>query len=207
MDDRPQTILPAIPPEMGDMAFEVMDAACKRGLTVVAAESCTGGLLAALLTDIEGCSHAFERGFVCYTDEAKAELLCVDPDVLATQGAVSAQAAAQMAAGALGASRGDIAISITGYADPPADDDAPGGLVYIGLADRTGELRCRSTISAPSVAVPCASPAWTRGCACCGTGLSGILLPYEGVSDAARQDRQANARFAGGAPPLDAGFV
>ncbi|MBR0648855.1 CinA family protein [Roseomonas terrae] len=116
------------------MAFEVLKAACDRELRVATAESCTRGLLAALLTDIEGCSHAFERGFVCYADEAKIEMLGVDADLLARLGAVSHDVAEAMAAGALARSRADIALSITGYTDDSGEGEA--GLVFFGLACR-----------------------------------------------------------------------
>jgi nicotinamide-nucleotide amidase len=133
MSEAPKTISPAIPRDVADMAFEVLKAACDRELRVATAESCTGGLLAALLTDIEGCSHAFERGFVCYTDEAKIEMLGVDADLLARLGAVSHDVAEAMAAGALARSRADIALSITGYTDNSGEGGSRPGVLRPGL--------------------------------------------------------------------------
>lgn len=106
---------------------------CEGELRLATAESCTGGLVAALLTDIEGCSHAFERGFVTYTDEAKHELLGVPMALLHEKGAVSEPVAVAMAEGALKRSRADIAVSVTGFAGPggPGDEE---GLVHFALA-------------------------------------------------------------------------
>ena len=89
-----------IPDELDQLAKAVLKTACDRDLRLASAESCTGGLLASLLTDIPGCSHAFERGFVVYTDEAKNELLGVPKAILETDGAVSEAAARALAAGA-----------------------------------------------------------------------------------------------------------
>jgi nicotinamide-nucleotide amidase len=116
-------------------ATQILRAADAAGLTIATAESCTDGLLSAVLTEIEGVSHVFERGFVVYTDEAKQEVLDVAPATLERCGAVSAPCAAELAAGALEHSRADIAVSITGYAGggAPGEDS---GLVYFGLAVR-----------------------------------------------------------------------
>ncbi len=138
MDTGAATLSRVIPREVEGLAVEVMTLACDRGVTVATAESCTGGLLAGLLTDIEGCSHAFDSGFVAYSDSAKAELLGVDQGILERFGAVSSRAAAAMACGALAVSRADLAISITGYADPPSSGDEA-GLVFFGFA-RRGQL-------------------------------------------------------------------
>src|SRR3954470_5535437 len=92
---------PAVPPDVERLAQAVLDQACTRGLMLATAESCTGGLLASLLTDIPGKSHAFERGFVTYTDEAKHELLGVPQEVLRKDGAVSEAASRAMAEGAI----------------------------------------------------------------------------------------------------------
>lgn len=117
------------------LAEAVLKAACDQEIKLATAESCTGGLLSALLTEVEGVSHAFERGFVVYTDEAKSELLDVDASVLERCTAVSGPCAQQMAEDALAHSRADVAVSITGYADA-AEDEANAGLVYFGLAVR-----------------------------------------------------------------------
>lgn len=124
----------AVPASLDLLTQQVLREASDRGLMLVTAESCTGGLLASLLTDIPGCSHAFERGFVVYTDDAKHELLDVPREVLDTDGAVSARAARAMAEGALAQSKGHIALSITGFAEtgPGPDDEA--GLVHFASA-------------------------------------------------------------------------
>lgn len=115
------------------LATAVLKAAASADLTIALAESCTGGLISAVLTEVEGYSHVFERGFVVYTDDAKREMLAVDDDVLKRCGAVSAPCAQQMASGALLRSRADVAVSVTGYADP-ASAQADAGLVFVGLA-------------------------------------------------------------------------
>ena len=135
MLEEPATIAPAIPRAVEQRALEVLKMACERHLGLVTAESCTGGLLAALLTDIQGCSHAFERGFVCYTDEAKTEMLKVPAELIRTRGAVSAEVAQAMALGALAASNGHIALAITGYTESGPDGEE-GGLVFFGAASR-----------------------------------------------------------------------
>lgn len=112
-----------------------MHAVCDRKLTVATAESCTGGMLAALLTDIEGASHGFDRGFVTYTEQSKAELLGIDPDLLNRNEAVSEAVARAMAEGALARSQADIALGVTGFAGP-AGDHHEQGLVYLALARR-----------------------------------------------------------------------
>jgi nicotinamide-nucleotide amidase len=108
-----------------------------RKFKVATAESCTGGLIAALLTEIPGSSDVVERGFVTYSNEAKAEMLGVDPALIAQHGAVSAQVARAMAEGALAHSRAGIAVSVTGVAGPGGGSpEKPVGLVHFGLARR-----------------------------------------------------------------------
>lgn len=116
-------------------AERVMTQACKHDLTIATAESCTGGLLAALLTDIPDCSHAFERGFVVYSPEAKCELLSIAPERITHCGVVSKEVAIEMAEGALVGSHADIALSVTGFAGPGAPDDEE-GLVHLACARR-----------------------------------------------------------------------
>jgi nicotinamide-nucleotide amidase len=125
---------PALPPEVDRLAQAVHQRACDQKLSLVTAESCTGGLLASLLTDVPGMSHAFERGFVTYANEAKHELLGVPLAILDGPGAVSKACALAMAEGALGHSRGDMAVSITGYAE--GGPDQPAGLVHFACAAR-----------------------------------------------------------------------
>lgn len=116
-----------------ELAARVLREACAREWTVATCESCTGGLLASLLTDVEGLSHAFERGVVAYTDRAKAELLDVPPEFIADHGAVSSPVAEAMAKGMLLRSQADLAVAVTGFAGPAGPDDEP-GLVYIAAA-------------------------------------------------------------------------
>lgn len=135
-----ETLSAAIPDALERKIKRLLGEACRRDLKLVTAESCTGGLLASLLTDVEGCSHAYERGFVTYTEDAKAELLGVSREDLAEHGAVSETVARQMAEGALTRSKGDFALAITGFAGPGAEGDEP-GLVHLGLARRGGPTR------------------------------------------------------------------
>lgn len=136
------TLQPALPDPLDEQAERLMRRLCDRGLTVATAESCTGGMLAALLTDIEGAGHAFERGFVTYTKESKTELLGIDADVLEDNDAVSEPVARAMAEGALNRSNADLALGVTGFAGP-AGDACEEGLVHMALARRGGPTRHR----------------------------------------------------------------
>jgi nicotinamide-nucleotide amidase len=129
--------LAALPAPVVAAARRVLTAACERERSIVTAESCTGGLLASLLTDVEGASHAFERGFVVYSAEAKCELLGIAAAQIERCGAVSEQVARAMAAGALAHSRGDVALAITGFAGAGGPDDEA-GLVHLACATRDG---------------------------------------------------------------------
>lgn len=115
-------------------AERLLEALRGRGLKLATAESCTGGLLAGLMTEIAGASDVFERGFVTYSNAAKIGLLGVDLALLQQHGAVSAEVAVAMADGARRASAADIALSVTGVAGPGQSERKPVGLVYIGLA-------------------------------------------------------------------------
>lgn len=115
-------------------AVEVLEAARGAGLMIATAESCTGGMVAAALTDIAGASDVFERGFVTYSNEAKREMLGVALEVLEAHGAVSEETAAAMALGALRNSDAALAVSITGIAGPGGSDHKPEGRVCFGLA-------------------------------------------------------------------------
>lgn len=130
-------LLAAMPDDIEDSARALLDLAGDRELAIVTAESCTGGLLASLLTDVEGASRAFERGSMVYTDEARCALLAIDPGVVKGCGAVSAETAVAMARGALARSHGDTAVSITGFAGPGGPDDEP-GLVHFACLSRGG---------------------------------------------------------------------
>ena len=118
-----------------------------RGWRIATAESCTGGLIAATLTEVAGSSAVIEAGFVTYSNEAKAAMLGVDPAAIAAHGAVSEVVARAMAEGALARSRADAAISVTGVAGPGGGSAAkPVGLVHFGLAiqgDATAHLERR----------------------------------------------------------------
>ena len=130
-----ETLEPALPDHLDEQAERLMHRLCDKVLTVATAESCTGGMLAALLTDIEGAGHGFERGFVTYTKESKAELLGIPRDLLDDNDAVSETVARAMAEGALTRSHADLAIGITGFAGPAGEDNEE-GLVHIALARR-----------------------------------------------------------------------
>lgn len=132
-----ETLTDSVPDALEDDVDRLLGGACEKELSLVTAESCTGGLLASILTDVSGKAHAFERGFVTYTNEAKAEMLGVDPALLDDPGPVSEPVARAMAEGALRNSRGDLALSVTGFAGPAGPDDEP-GLVHFGLARRDG---------------------------------------------------------------------
>jgi nicotinamide-nucleotide amidase len=127
---------PAVPPDVDRLAEQVLREACDRELKLATAESCTGGLLASLLTDLPGLSHAFERGFVVYTHEAKHEMLGVADEILDRDGAVSERCARAMAEGAVAMSRADVAASITGFTE--GGPGQPAGLVHFGCARRGG---------------------------------------------------------------------
>jgi nicotinamide-nucleotide amidase len=118
-----------------DRAAALIRAFTERGWKIATAESCTGGLVAALLTEIAGSSAVVERGFVTYSNEAKAELLGVPPDSITAHGAVSEPVARAMAEGALSHSHADVAVAISGIAGPGGGTAAkPVGLVHFGLA-------------------------------------------------------------------------
>ena len=147
--------------ELIGRARRLLDLCRDKKLKIAAAESCTGGLLAATLTEIPGSSDVFERGFVTYSNEAKQAMLCVGPLILAKHGAVSRETAEAMARGVLAHAPVDLAVSITGIAGPGgAVAGKPVGLVHLAAAARDGRLlHCerrfgdigRSTVRARSV--------------------------------------------------------
>jgi nicotinamide-nucleotide amidase len=123
------------PDRLRNLAMLVLDDAERARLKIVTAESCTGGLVAALLTDIAGSSSVFERGFVTYSNKAKEEMLGVPGDVLADFGAVSEPVARMMAEGAMANSRANISVAITGVAGPGGGTRMkPVGTVHIACA-------------------------------------------------------------------------
>ena len=125
-------------------AAALVNAAIARGLTITTAESCTGGLVSAAITDIPGSSAMFERGFVTYSNQAKSQMLGVLPATLETFGAVSEETAAEMAQGALKSANADLAIAVTGIAGPGSSAFKPEGRVCFGLAD--GQICSTSTV-------------------------------------------------------------
>lgn len=113
--------------------------------TVTCAESCSGGLLAAALTEYAGSSAWFNMGFTTYSNQAKQQLLGVSPDTLAQHGAVSAPTVMEMATGALLTAEADFALSISGIAGPSGGSDAkPVGTVWFGLASKQGSVQART---------------------------------------------------------------
>ena len=116
---------------------ELLQKARHRGLLIATAESCTGGMVAAALTDVAGSSDVFDRGFVTYSNAAKIAMLGVSAHTLADHGAVSEAVAREMADGALSHSGAGLAVAVTGIAGPGGSDFKPEGRVCFGLA-RTG---------------------------------------------------------------------
>ncbi len=114
--------------------IDLLNRAKSQGVMIATAESCTGGMVAAALTDIPGSSAVVERGFVTYTNTAKQEMLGVHVDTLEAHGAVSEEVAREMAEGALHHSQAQLAVSITGIAGPGGSEHKPEGRVCFGLA-------------------------------------------------------------------------
>jgi nicotinamide-nucleotide amidase len=122
-----------------DQARELLDVARARNIRIVIAESCTGGLIAGLLTEIPGSSDVVERGFITYSNDAKQDMLGVPAELLRTHGAVSENVARAMAQGALSRSHAQLAIAVTGIAGPGGgSEEKPVGLVYVAVADAQG---------------------------------------------------------------------
>ncbi|MCW3796941.1 CinA family protein [Sphingomonas sp. BN140010] len=128
-----ETLQPALPDELDDRAERLMKRVCAAELKVATAESCTGGLLASLLTDVEGAGHGFDRGFVTYEETAKQQMLGLPADLTGRNDAVTSAVARAMAEGALQNSQSDIALSVTGFAGPAAPGKEE-GLVHFGCA-------------------------------------------------------------------------
>ena len=135
-----------MPADLVETASKMLGDMRDRGLTLATAESCTGGLIAACLTEVPGSSDVFERGFVTYSNRAKTELLGVPEEMIDTHGAVSPEVAGAMAEGALAHSPADLAVAVTGIAGPGGGSpDKPVGLVIIAAARRdtpVARLRC-----------------------------------------------------------------
>ena len=137
-----ETLSPVLPTSTEEAAEALLHICCDADLKIATAESCTGGLLASLLTDVEGASHAFERGFIVYSEDAKCELLGIAREQIDACGAVSRDVAIAMAAGAIDQSKADIALAVTGYAGkaPPGEE---AGLVHFACARRGGAITHR----------------------------------------------------------------
>ncbi|HEX8446695.1 MAG TPA: CinA family protein [Sphingomonas sp.] len=129
-----------LPVQLVDAARRVVDANIAAGRRITVAESCTGGLVSAALTEIPGSSAVFEAGFVTYGDLAKVDLLGVSNDVVETFGAVSIAVGWAMARGALAKSRADVAVAITGIAGPEGGSvKKPVGTVVFARADKDSD--------------------------------------------------------------------
>ncbi|HFH2225414.1 TPA: nicotinamide-nucleotide amidase [Shigella flexneri] len=126
--------------ELMQLSEQVGQALKARGATVTTAESCTGGWVAKVITDIAGSSAWFERGFVTYSNEAKAQMIGVREETLAQHGAVSEPVVVEMVIGALKAARADYAVSISGIAGPDGgSEEKPVGTVWFAFSTARGE--------------------------------------------------------------------
>ena len=124
-----------------ELANALLLACQQRGIMLATAESCTGGLIIAALTDIAGSSVVVDRGFITYSNEAKMEMLGVSAATLDTHGAVSRETVLEMTAGALARSRAGLALAVTGIAGPGGGSpEKPVGLVWFGVALRGGPV-------------------------------------------------------------------
>ena len=122
------------------VASEIVSLCTAKGLTLATAESCTGGLIAAALTDVAGSSAVIDRGFVTYSNHAKSDMLGVELDSIETHGAVSTEVAEQMALGAIIHSPASLAVAVTGIAGPGGGSaEKPVGLVHLAIARRGAE--------------------------------------------------------------------
>ena len=129
---------------MSAVVADLLEAARAAGRRIATAESCTGGLIAAALTDVAGSSDVFERGFVTYSNAAKQEMLGVRAETLGAQGAVSEAVAREMAEGALARSHAALAVAVTGIAGPGGSEHKPEGRVCFALAGTDAPTRCET---------------------------------------------------------------
>lgn len=126
--------------EIHAIASETIRQFGEAGRMIATAESCTGGLIGACLTSVPGSSSVVDRGFITYSNEAKQEMLGVNPELIVEHGAVSPQVASEMASGALKASNAHASVAVTGIAGPRGGTETkPVGLVYIAVATREDE--------------------------------------------------------------------
>ncbi len=128
-------------PDIAQLAQQIVATASARGLMLATAESCTGGLVSAAITAIPGSSAVLDRGFVTYSNEAKAEMLGVSVKILSDHGAVSQAVAVAMAEGAVTNSRATVSVSVTGVAGPGGGSvDKPVGLVHFAASGAKGVI-------------------------------------------------------------------
>ena len=133
--------MPLFSDDLTRAATALLQTARQAALRIITAESCTGGLVAAVLTEVAGSSDVFERGYVTYSNAAKAEALGVEPALIAAHGAVSEEVARAMAAGALTASEAELSVAVTGVAGPGGGSvEKPVGLVWFATALKGGEV-------------------------------------------------------------------
>ena len=126
-----------------ELAVNALASAERNALRVVTAESCTGGLIATVLSEAPGAADYFDGAFVCYTAEHKCAALGIDPKLIEHRGVVSREVAIAMAKGALAHSDADLAVAVTGVAGPERDEDGnPVGLVYLACVRRSGDSVC-----------------------------------------------------------------
>lgn len=155
MSNDTESFSPLLPDDVEELVRSVLERASDQERSLATAESCTGGMLASVLTDVKGSSGVFERGFVVYSEVAKCELLGLAQADIDRCGVVSEEVAVAMAEGALANSRADIAVSTTGFAD---EGDEP-GLVHFGCAVRGGPTMHREehfgTIGRGPVRIEC----------------------------------------------------
>ncbi|MEC9266249.1 MAG: CinA family protein [Pseudomonadota bacterium] len=117
--------------ELYEIASKTLQMFREMGASIATAESCTGGMITGVLTEVPGSSDVVDRGFVTYTNAAKSEMLGVDPDLIKAHGAVSAQVARAMAQGAMRNCSAEVCVAVTGVAGPGHSERKPAGLVYI----------------------------------------------------------------------------
>jgi nicotinamide-nucleotide amidase len=157
-------------------ASALIDLYKSKGMTLATAESCTGGLVAAALTAVPGCSAVFINGFVTYANEAKTKMLGVPEAILAEHGAVSSQVAKAMAEGARQCVGTDAAVSVTGIAGPDGGSaEKPVGTVWFGLATATGSLAQQQIFTGNRDTIRAQATAFALALAARAAGMQGAL--------------------------------
>jgi len=137
--------------ESRKLAERIVTVFTSAGMMIATAESCTGGLIAGMITEVAGSSNVLDRGFVTYSNEAKIEMIGVKAATLDAHGAVSKQTASEMALGALKGSNAHYAVSVTGIAGPGGgSDEKPVGLVWMGLSSPSGGIETTRLLWEPT---------------------------------------------------------